>query len=134
MAGGKARQATRPPVVPIAPVVLVVDGEPIACPASIVGGDADIWAELAPLAHRSGKLTADMVPAFALLCAQAAAERLMRVDLEKSWGPDHRGLIRLVELGMARFRIQPDGKQPAVVEVAKDEWTEFDAPLALVKR
>lgn len=126
--------ARRPRVEPVESAAVQAAGGEIARPASIVGGDADIWAELAPLAHRSGKLTSDMVPAFALLCAQAAAERLMRVDLEKSWGPDHRGLIRLVELGMARFRIQPDGRPPVEVEPVKDEWQEFDAPLTLVKR
>jgi hypothetical protein len=92
-----------------------------------------VWLELAPLAHARGTLTAEMVPAFTLLCSQLAAERALRLSPLEAWGPDHRGVVRLVELGMARFRIQPDGK-PAVEQAApKDEWAEFDGP-QLVKR
>lgn len=105
-----------------------LDEGAIACPAALGRTEAAVWAELSPLAQRSGKLTPDMVPAFTLLCAQAAAEREMRVTEVRAWGADHRGLIRLVELGMARFRIQPDGRPPVDVEPAKDGFEEFDAP------
>lgn len=110
-------------------------GGPLACPVSLPPADALVWAELAPLAHGRGTLTVDMAPAFTLLCAQVAAERALRLSPLHAWGPDHRGVVRLVELGMARFRIQPDGKPAEAPAKPMDPFAQFDqGPQLVAKR
>jgi len=103
-------------------------------PACLVGGVL-VWTELAPEAIKKGTLTSATAAAFALLCQNIALERQMRAaELGAGvGGPDHRGMIRLVEIGMERFGLNATGKPSAVVERPRDDFAEFDQPLTLVK-
>lgn len=103
--------------------------EPVEMPACLTGG-ALVWTELAPEATTKGTLTAATAAAFALLCQNVTLERQMRAaELGAGvGGPDHRGMIRLVEMGLERFGLNADGKPVAVVKASKDEWAEFEGP------
>ena len=48
-------------------------------------------------------------------------------------GPDHRGMMQRVEVGLARFRLTADGKSVAVPETSKDGFAEFDEPLKVLR-
>jgi hypothetical protein len=123
LTGKKPKRGAKPESTPAA------GSSPLPCPAGLSPADALVWAELAPLAHARGTLIAEHAPAFTILCAQVAAERALRLSPLAAWGPDHRGVIRLMELGMARFRIQPDGKPAVAPEQPKDAFAEFDGPV-----
>ena len=123
--GGGAAPPAVPPVAP--------PSEPVSIPACLVGG-ALVWTELAPKAIEKGTLTPATAAAFALLCQNVALERQMRAaELGAGvGGPDHRGMIRLVELGLERFGLNANGK-PAVVQAPPDDaFSEFEGPV-LVK-
>ena len=40
----------------------------------------------------------------------------------------HRGMMQRVEVGLARFRLAPAGKELAPAAPAIDEWSDFDEP------
>jgi hypothetical protein len=79
----------------------------------------------APHAIAERTLEPRTVVAFLLLCQNIVLERKLATAPLTCAGPDHRGLLARVEVGMARFRLAPDGK-PVVGEEPKDEWAEFD--------
>jgi hypothetical protein len=59
-------------------------------------------------------------------------ERKLALSALAAAGADHRGMMQRVEAGLARFRLTPDGKPVARVEV-KDEWSEFDQPMTVIQ-
>lgn len=128
------RQAGVAPVEPTAPPVTPAAMPVLDMPVCLTGG-ALVWLELAPEATKKGTLTPATASAFALLCQNVALERQMRAaELGAGvGGPDHRGMIRLVEMGMDRFGLNANGKAEAAPEKPVDEWAEFDQPLTLVK-
>jgi hypothetical protein len=103
-------------------------------PKGLSDEDKAVWDELAPLAMELGTLTPATAMAFADLCGYIVLERKLRAAPLAVAGPDHRGMMARVEVARARFRLTGDGKLPTAQETPKDEWADFDAPLALVKR
>ena len=100
------------------------EGSP-TCPKDVPADVAAVWRELAPHAIAERTLEPRTVVAFLLLCQNIVLERKLATAPLTCAGPDHRGLLARVEVGMARFRLAPDGK-PVVGEEPKDEWAEFD--------
>ena len=125
MGGALSRTATGR----LRPIDAQLPGQPLPCPPELAPAAAEVWREWAPLAHTRGTLTKEMAPAFELLCIQAAAERVLRAS-ERAWSNDHRATLQRVELGMARFCLQPSGRSLTPAEAPKDEWAEFDGTAA----
>lgn len=124
LAGGKRRSKRRSAPVSVSAPSAVLR------PADLDVESAVVWAELAPKATARQTLTETELPGFLLLCQNVALERRMRrAELGAGvGGPDHRGMIRLVEIGLARFGLTGTGKPATMVEAPKDEWAEFDGP------
>lgn len=98
--------------------------EPVAVPVDLPSEEQAVWNLLAPLAQSALTLTPATAEAFALLCRNVVTERALRAAGAGS--PDHRGMVRLVEISMARFCLAPNGKAIVQTEAPKDEWAEFD--------
>lgn len=99
----------------------------VACPEFLGSEEKAIWRELAPLALEQKTLTVATAMAFGDLCRAIVFERLLAKAPLTAAGPDHRGMIAIVQAGRARFRLTADGKA-VVDETPVDEWAEFDAP------
>lgn len=129
--GGRRRRRTGaradPPPAEHQPSLL----EELPAPGALLANAAAVWDELAPLAMKKRTLTKAEVPGFQLLCENVALERQVRAGKMYGMpvgGSDHRGLIRMVEIGLARFGLNGTGK-PSLIpedEQPKDEWAEFD--------
>jgi hypothetical protein len=91
---------------------------------------AAVWRELAPHAIAERTLAPRTVMAFLLLCQNVVLERKLAAAPLSCAGPDHRGILARVEMGLHRFRLIPDGKPTAVPDVL-DEWAEFDGLLVV---
>ena len=129
LAGG--RQRTRRAGVSDVPVEPPV-GAPMDCPSGLDDATRAVWVSLAPRALTQRTLTAETADSFALLCQNMALERLMRTSAQVG-GADHRGMIRLIEISLARFCLAPTGRPAVAAEAPKDEFAAFDEPLRLVK-
>lgn len=114
---------------PVEPSGVAVD---VPCPVGMQADEASVWRELAPHATAEGTLTPRTVMAFGWLCRNVVMERKLAASPLGAAGPDHRGMMQRVEAGLARFRLTPDGK-PVVQTDAKDEWSEFDQPMQVIR-
>lgn len=109
-------------------------GEPVDVPSPVglTEDEAAVWRELAPHATAERTLTPRTAMAFRWLCRNVVIERKLGAAETTVAGPDHRGMMQRVEAGLARFRLTPDGKPTARVDIA-DEWAEFDAPMSVIQ-
>ena len=118
-------------------------------PAGMPEDQAAAWAELAPLAHAVGTLTAATAQSFRDLCrAITIRDGLYRKIQDDGWtyitvkidsdggthdelkkhplATDLRGWEVRVEAGRARFLVAPFGKPIAQAEKAVDPFAKFD--------
>lgn len=103
----------------------------VLCPQDAPGDVAAVWRELEPYATAERTLEPRTALGFLLLCQNVVLERKLAADPLTCAGSNHRGVLARVEMGLARFRLIPDGK-PVAAE-AKDEWSEFDRPMTVVQ-
>src|SRR5436190_1749273 len=116
LAGGRNRRKS---AAKSAEMAQAVPQAPVEAPTSAQADVLAVFAELAPQATQSGTLTAGTAAAFLLLCQNVVLERRLRLGSAVGGG-DHRGMIRIVEIGMARFCLAPNGKAAAVPEKPVD--------------
>ena len=100
-------------------------GEPLEPPRGLPDDVRQVWKQLAPHAHAERTLTPRSALAFEILCRNITLERKLAASPLACAGPDHRGMLGRIEVGMIRFRLTPDGKPVEQVDV-QDEWSQFD--------
>lgn len=100
-----------------APDPLVVDEE--HAPDDLTVDQRLVWLRLGALAVDAGTLTVRYADAFKELCRHVVAEREYWTQTADTMGPNHRGLIRIIQGEMDRFGLRPFGKAEAPAAPAK---------------
>jgi hypothetical protein len=102
-------------------------------PTNLPADALTIWKALAPFALAEQTLTPATAMAFACLCRNIVILRKLEAAPLTCAGPDHRGMLQRVEMGWSRFRLMPDGRPVVADERPQDEWSDFDAPLSVIR-
>lgn len=132
---GSSDRGTRPEVsVSVAPDVLGVPVAAVGEPEHLPAPHLAVWRQLAPLAHKQGTLTPETALAFEDLCEAIVIKRALLADIQKDgWTRNpvsgkkahpllghHRGMMQRVEVGLARFKLAPIGKDEAGAAPVKE--------------
>jgi hypothetical protein len=134
LAGTARPPAGRPPEPPEPPIAVVPP------PADLTEAQRLLWDQLAPFALEARTLTAATVLAFCDLLEAIVVKRTMqaRIDKEgqvltmvsgKKAHPllgHHRGMMQRVEVGLARFKLAPIGKELTEGPAPVDPFSEFE--------
>lgn len=97
------------PNAPSTPAVPPVIDEADA-PNELEGPARKVWLRLAPLAMAKGTLTNDEGLAFEILCRNVVLEDEYAKSRVDAGGPNHRGIIKIVDTELARFGLHGIGK------------------------
>lgn len=99
--------APAPPATPpAAPPVL----DEADAPNDLEGPARKVWLRLAPLAMAKGTLTKDEGLAFEILCRNVVLEDEYAKSRVDAGGPNHRGIIKIVDTELSRFGLHGMGK------------------------
>lgn len=107
---------------------------PIVEPGHLPEAQLVVWRQLAPLARAQGTLTPETALAFEDLCEAIVIKRELLAVIQKDGytrNPmsgkkahpllgHHRGMMQRVEMGLARFKLAPIGKEEGAAAPAKD--------------
>lgn len=99
------------------PAVPVVEVDESDAPNCLSVPERLVWLRLAPLAMAKGTLTKDEGLAFEMMCKNIVLEREFAASRVDAGGPNHRGLIKVVDTELARFGLHGMGKPVATSSV-----------------
>jgi hypothetical protein len=127
----RAAQKAEVPTVPLAPL------PEVDLPAKLSAREQAVWDELAPLALAARTLIPATAGDLAALCAlEVEMADVLAERRKEGWtarglflAKEYRGLVQRVEAKRRGFKLAPMGKDMVPPEPAKDEWSEFDAPI-----
>lgn len=110
--GAGHRRVVQHPSVPPTQIPVVEVDESDA-PDCLSVEERKVWLRLAPLAMAKGTLTKDEGLAFEMMCKNIVLEREFAASRVDAGGPNHRGLIKVVDTELARFGLHGMGKPVA---------------------